>query len=125
MKDKDIEVCSCAVVHEDAVKIARDGMPGDRTIDNLSDFFKVFADPTRLRILNALFHRELCVCDLAAVLGMNQSTISHQLRILKQADLVRYRRDGKIVYYALDDDHVKTVYDQGLIHSTEKAGGDK
>jgi len=80
----------------------------------------VFGDTTRIKILYALFASEMCVCDIAALINMTQSAISHQLRILKQARLVKYRKDGKIVYYSLDDEHVKQIFDQGLHHITEK-----
>ena len=83
--------------------------------------FKTFGDPTRIRILTALSRRELCVCDIAELLGMTQSAISHQLRILKQMKLVKFRRDGKTVYYSLADSHVSTILSQGIDHVTEEA----
>lgn len=83
---------------------------------DLADLFKIFGDSTRIRILYVLFSSEMCVCDIAALLNMNQSAISHQLRVLKNARLVKNRRDGKVVYYSLDDDHVKQIFDQGLAH---------
>ena len=86
---------------------------------NLADLFKVFGDPTRIRILHALSAQELCVCDIAETLGMTQSAISHQLRILKQIHLVKYRREGKTIYYSLADDHVHTILAQGLEHVME------
>ena len=93
--------------------------PDDTTFSNLADVFKIFGDVTRLKILYALFDSELCVCDIANELNMNQSAISHQLRTLKTAKLVKNRKEGKIVYYSLDDEHVKHIFDQGLIHVTE------
>ena len=92
-------------------------------LDALADFYKVFGDPTRLRILQALMGRELCVNDLAAELEMGQSAVSHQLRILKQARLVRSRRVGKESHYALSDDHVRVVFEQGLVHVNEGSRG--
>ena len=86
---------------------------------NLADLFKVFGDPTRIRILHALSVRELCVCDIAEALGMTQSAISHQLRVLKQIHLVKYRREGKTIYYSLADSHVQTILVQGLEHVME------
>ncbi len=85
----------------------------------LADLFKIFGDPTRIRILHALSGQELCVCDIADTLGMTQSAISHQLRVLKQIQLVKYRRDGKTIYYSLADSHVYTILAQGLEHVME------
>lgn len=87
--------------------------------EELADFFKVFGDSTRIRILTVLVGEELCVCDLAETLGMNQSAVSHQLKILKQAKLIRNRREGKQVYYALADDHVATIMAMGIEHIEE------
>jgi len=111
-----IERCDCNVIHEDVVERVRREMPEEELLYDLAEFFKVFGDTTRIKILCALFSAEMCVCDIAALLGMSQSAISHQLRILKQARLVKYRKDGKVVYYSLDDDHVKKIFDQGLLH---------
>lgn len=116
----DFDRCDCNIIHEDVVNNVREHMPDEEVLLDLADLFKVFGDSTRVRILCALFHSEMCVCDIAVLLGMTKSAISHQLRILKQVKLVRSRRDGKIVYYSLDDDHVKSVFDQGLLHVTEK-----
>ena len=96
-------------------------MPDGDTLYALSDFFKVFGDPTRIRIIAALLEGEMCVYHLSQTLGMGQSAISHQLRILRTAGLVRPRRDGKTIYYALDDDHIKMIYDTGLAHIRHKA----
>lgn len=94
-------------------------MPDDEILYDLAELFKVFGDSTRVRILYTLFESERCVYDIAELLGMNQSAISHQLRVLKQARLVKYRREGKSVIYALADDHIKTIFDQGLEHVLE------
>jgi DNA-binding transcriptional ArsR family regulator len=94
-------------------------MPADEHLIDLADLFKVFGDSTRVKIICALFRAEMCVCDIAVLLGMTKSSISHQLRVLKQAKLVEYRRDGKVVYYSLADDHVKNIFDQGLLHVLE------
>lgn len=115
----DTESCSCSVIHEDIVSHARDAMPQEETLYDLAELFKVFGDTTRIKIICALFESEMCVCDIAALLCMNQSAISHQLRVLKQARLVKYRKDGKVVYYSLDDEHVKQIFDLGLIHIRE------
>jgi len=96
-------------------------MPHEESLYDLAEIFKVFGDTTRIKILYALFASEMCVCDIAVLLNMTQSAISHQLRVLKQARLVKYRKEGKIVYYSLDDDHIKQIFDQGLIHITEKS----
>lgn len=94
-------------------------MPDDETLYDLAELFKIFGDTTRVKILCALFTNEMCVCDMAALLGVTQSAVSHQLRALKQARLVKFRKEGKVVYYSLADDHVKTIFDQGLTHINE------
>ena len=111
--------CTEECVHSDIVKKVYDHLPDDEILYDLAELFKVFGDSTRVRIICALFESEMCVCDIAAVLGMTQSAISHQLRVLKQARLVKYRRDGKTVYYSLSDDHIKTIFDQAFEHITE------
>ena len=98
---------------------AHDEMPGEDTLYDLTELFRIFGDSTRIRILYVLFEAEMCVCDIAALLGMTQSAISHQLKALKNARLVKSRRDGKTVFYSLADDHVKTIIDQGLEHILE------
>lgn len=115
----DIDKCDCTIIHEDVINEVRRHMPEEEALMDLADFFKVFGDTTRVSILCALFQSEMCVCDIAALLGMTKSAISHQLRVLKQSKLVKYRRDGKVVYYSLDDDHVKNIFDQGLSHVKE------
>lgn len=115
-----VESCNCSIIHEDIVNKVKGAMPHEELLYDLAELFKVFGDTTRIKILCALFEEEMCVCDIAALLGMNQSAISHQLRVLKQARLVKYRKDGKVVYYALDDEHVKHIFDQGLIHINER-----
>jgi ArsR family transcriptional regulator len=101
------------------VAAVRKNMPDEELLLNLADFFKMFGDSTRVKIICALFNAQMCVCDIAALLGMSKSAISHQLRSLRQTKLVRFRREGKIVYYSLDDDHVKTIFDQALAHVGE------
>ncbi|MCX7710474.1 MAG: metalloregulator ArsR/SmtB family transcription factor [Clostridia bacterium] len=115
----EVERCNCNIIHEDIVREAKQNMPAEENLFELAELFKVFGDTTRVKILYALFSSEMCVCDIAALLGMTQSAISHQLRILKQSRLVKYRKDGKIVYYALNDDHIKQIFDQGLSHVNE------
>ncbi len=116
----DAEKCDCNIVHQDVVNDVLAHMPNEDDLIDLAELFKVFGDSTRVKILCALFSSELCVCDIAALLGMTKSAISHQLRVLKQAKLVKNRRDGKTVFYSLDDNHVKTIFDQGIHHITEK-----
>lgn len=111
--------CTCTVIHEDIVNQVREQMPQEETLYDLAELFKVFGDTTRIKIICALFESEMCVCDIATLLNMNQSAISHQLRVLKQSRLVKYRKDGKIVYYSLDDEHIKQIFDLGLIHIRE------
>lgn len=119
-KDKEpVEQCEFIHVHEDIVKKVNEQMPDEEKLYDLADFFKIFADSTRIKILYVLVCSEMCVCDLAQLLGMTQSAISHQLRTLKQMDLVRYRREGKTVFYSLADGHIKTILSQGLEHVTE------
>ena len=113
---ENIEVCECVHTHKNIKKRA---ISDDNTLYALADLFKVFGDPTRIRILYALSAQELCVCDIASVLDMTQSAISHQLRILKQMKLVKFRREGKTVYYSLADSHVETILNQGLDHVLE------
>ena len=117
--DKNIEFCNCSTIHEDVVDKVRNLIPPAETLYDLAELFKVFGDSTRIKILCVLFETEMCVCDIAALLNMIQSAISHQLRVLKNARLVKYRREGKVVYYSLDDQHVKQIFDQGLIHIKE------
>ena len=119
-KKDNIETCNCTIIHEDIINKVKECIPEEEILYDLADLFKVLGDSTRIRILCALFQAEMCVCDIAALLGMTQSAISHQLRVLKQARLVKYKREGKVVYYSLDDEHVKSIFDQGLIHISEK-----
>jgi ArsR family transcriptional regulator, lead/cadmium/zinc/bismuth-responsive transcriptional repressor len=116
---KNIYACKVPVVHEDLVLQAKKKMPDDGLIRKTGDFFKILGDPSRIKIINALFYSALCVGDLAAVLDMSQSAVSHQLKLLKSANLVRYRKDGKVVTYSLPDDHVRRIYEQGLLHVKE------
>ncbi|MDD2446304.1 MAG: metalloregulator ArsR/SmtB family transcription factor [Tissierellia bacterium] len=121
MADKiKVEKCDCTIIHEDVVERATKNMPNEELLYDLAELFKVFGDSTRVRILCALDEAEMCVCDIASVLNMTQSAISHQLRVLKQARLVKNRRDGKVVYYSLDDEHVRTIFDDGLAHIKEQ-----
>lgn len=123
-KEFEIDRCNCNVIHDDIVEKVRLKMSDEEDLYDLAELFKIFGDTTRIRILSALFEAEMCVCDIAFLLNMTQSAISHQLRVLKQAHLVKYRKEGKVVFYSLDDEHVKQIIDQGLIHIFEnKRGG--
>jgi len=119
-KIEPIERCQCDVIHEDIVNQVKAKMPQEEILYDLAELFKVFGDSTRIRILWALDEAEICVCDIAFLLNMTQSAISHQLRILKQANLVKNRKEGKIVFYSLNDEHVKQIFNQGLIHISEE-----
>ena len=110
------DICQLYYVDEERVARARARMRDDRTIVDLAETFKVLAEPTRVRILHAISEEELCVCDIAAVVNATQSAISHQLRILRSARLVKSRKDGKMVYYSLDDDHVRCLFEEGIRH---------
>lgn len=118
--DINSEFCSVSIIHEDVVKEVAEKMPDDGSLERLADFFKVFGDSTRIRILWALSESEMCVCDIAALLNASQSSISHQLRVLKQNALVKNKKVGKVVYYSLKDEHIKEIFSQGFIHINEK-----
>ena len=115
---KETLVCECTVIHQEVIDKIK--LPEEELLYDLGDFFKILGDSTRIKILSALFQSEMCVCDIAALLGMTQLAISHQLRVLKQGRLVKHRKEGKVVYYSLDDDHIKHIVDQGLTHISEK-----
>lgn len=111
--------CEVISVNEEKVKEIRSKLLADETIFDLAELFKVFGDSTRMKIICALLEEELCVCDIASITNSTPSAISHQLRVLKQAKLVKYRKEGKTVYYSLDDDHVKEIYEKGREHIEE------
>ena len=117
--ENDAPHCEFMCVHADTVDRITSTMPDEDTLIDLSELFKVFGDSTRIKILTALSHGELCVCDLSKLVGMTSSAVSHQLKILRSAKLVSCRRDGKTVFYALADDHVTTITRQGLEHVNE------
>lgn len=116
---KVIENCSSNIIHDDILTKVKDRLPADEVLYDLAEVFKVFGDSTRIKILCSLFENEMCVCDMAALLNITQSAVSHQLRVLKQARLVKFRREGKVVYYSLDDEHVKNIFNEGLNHVME------
>lgn len=111
--------CDCNHIHSDTVEKAKKNLPLDEEIFDLAEFFKVFADSTRIKILWVLHESEMCVCDIAAALNMTKSAVSHQLKSLRQANLVKNRKDGKVVYYALSDDHVKEIFEMAVEHLEE------
>ena len=110
---------SCNIIHKDVVEEVKDKLPQEEILYDLAELFKVFGDSTRIKIICSLFESEMCVCDLSALLNISQSAISHQLRVLKSARLVKFRRAGKVIYYSLDDEHIKQIFDAGLHHITE------
>ncbi len=118
--EKQLESCSdgCAV-HEEIVNNVRDILPAEEMLYDLAELFKVFGDSTRIKILYVLLESEMCVCDIAELLNMTQSAISHQLRVLKQSSLVKFRREGKAIFYSLADNHVVTILNQGMDHVGE------
>lgn len=114
------DICEVQCVHPDAVRMARNAQPSEPSLQEATLLLKAVADPTRLRLLSALATTELCVCDLAAVLGMSESAISHQLRVLRSSRLVTYRKAGRIAYYRLNDHHVTDLLTGVLEHAAEK-----
>ena len=118
-KKKVSGVCSQPLIHEDIVERVQKKMPDENKLYDLAELFKVFGDSTRIKFIWALFESEMCVCDIAYLLNMTQSAISHQLRVLKAARLVRYRREGKTIYYSLDDSHVQQIFEMGMEHILE------
>ena len=113
------DVCQEECVHEERVTMAKSQMPSSELLLDLANLFKVFGDHTRMRILQALHSSELCVCDLVDILDMSQSAISHQLRVLRASKIVKYRKEGKNVFYSLDDKHVYTLIEVGMDHVQE------
>ena len=111
--------CDCVAIHEEVVKKVRDMMPEVDQFSALAELYRMFSDQTRVQILWALQCSEMCVCDLAVLLNMTKSAISHQLKSLRQTNLVKFRKEGKIVYYSLADDHVKFIFDSGFAHVNE------
>lgn len=116
---ENLEQSKFLVIDEKKAKEICDNIPLEEEIYDLSDLFKIFSDSTRIKILSILFESEMCVYDLASILNMSQSAISHQLRLLKQSKLVKHRRDGKIIFYSLADEHIRTIIDNGLEHIQE------
>lgn len=114
-----LDMCSEYAIHQDTLSYIHERALNDSTVNDLADFFKMFGDPTRLRILHALSVAEMCVCDLCEYLGMNQPAVSHQLKILRHGRLIKHRREGRNVYYSLDDEHIEQIMKVGLEHLME------
>lgn len=114
--------CEITCFHEDVVEEVRKKLIGEEKSALLAEVFKAMGDPTRIKIINALYEAELCVCDIAYLLGMSQSAISHQLRVLRALKLIKNRKEGKIVYYSLDDHHIISLFRQGLDHIEHRHG---
>lgn len=119
MEKEKIETCEYMHAHKDIIKKVNDSMPQEESLYDLAEFFKVFGDSTRIKILYVLLQSEMCVCDLAQILGVTQSAVSHQLRMLKQMQLVKFRREGKAIFYSLSDMHIKNILSQGYEHINE------
>jgi len=117
--DMELDRSDCTVIHQEVVDRDRETMPNDDLLLDLADTFKLFSDSTRLKILYALMEAEMCVCDISVLLGMSKSSVSHQLRVLKQSNLVKYRKAGRVIYYSLADDHVRTICRMGMEHVLE------
>lgn len=115
----EIAVCDCESIHEDVVAAVRTQLPEEDLMIDMAEAFRIFGDSTRVRILFALKAHEMCVCDISVLLGMTKSAVSHQLRILKQVNLVKYRKVGRVVYYSLADEHVKTIFSACMDHVME------
>ena len=119
MERESVPCCEQDLLHEDLIVSVEKELPEDEVLYDLAELFKMFADSTRVKILYALFESELCVCDIAKVLNLTQSAVSHQLRILKGGKLVKYRREGKVVFYSLADEHVRSIIELGMEHISE------
>lgn len=113
--------CDCEVLHEEIVEEVKKSMADDEALADISDFFRIFGDSTRIKILWALDKSELCVCDIAVLISMTKSAVSHQLRVLKDARLVKSRREGRVIFYSLADAHVKDIFEKAVEHLAEKS----
>lgn len=118
-ENNELQTCEYMHAHPDLVQKVNDDMPDEEILYDLAELYKIFGDSTRIKILFVLFEAEMCVCDIANVLNMTSSAISHQLRVLKNSHLVKFRKEGKSVFYSLADDHVRTILGQGMEHICE------
>lgn len=114
------DICECTIIHQDLVDKNKKELLPDKLLLEVADFFKIFSDKTRLKIVTILLKDELCVCDIATILGMSHSSISHQLRVLRQYKIVKNRKEGKVVYYSLDDNHISNIVNQSIEHYIHK-----
>ena len=114
-----VDNCNCTIIHHKIIDEVRKYMLEENILSDLADLFNVFGDTTRIKILHVLSKSEMCVCDISALINMNRSSVSHQLKTLRRAKLVKYRKEGKIVYYSLSNGHVKQVFNEGLVHLIE------
>lgn len=119
MHKEEVACCAETELHEANISLAQNNLPSDESIYDAAELFKVFGDSTRMKILYLLLESELCVCDIVALLGATQSAVSHQLRILKQSRLIRFRKQGRSVFYSLADEHVRKILDNGMEHIME------
>lgn len=115
------DACECHIIHQDVVNNVKSKMLSENLINDLANFYKVFSDKTRLKIITMLLEAEMCVCDISHILGMSQSATSHQLRVLRQYKIVKNRKEGKTVYYSLDDEHIDNILKQGIEHHIHKS----
>lgn len=120
MKNESIDICEVSVIHDDVLERVREKMPPEEPVYEVSELFKVFGDSTRSRIICALNIEEMCVCDLATLLNMTHSAVSHQLRLLKVSRIVKSRKEGRVVYYSLDDTHIAEIFAMAFDHVMEK-----
>lgn len=120
MKNEVVDTCEVSVIHDDVLKRVREKIPPEEPVYEVSELFKVFGDSTRARIICALNIEEMCVCDLAALLNMTHSAVSHQLRLLKVSRIVKSRKEGRVVYYSLDDTHIAEIFAMAFEHVMEK-----
>ena len=116
---ENIAECEFKHIHQDIIETVRENMPEEDILVDLAELFKVLGDQTRIKIIFILFKEEMCVCDIAELVGMTQSAISHQLRLLKQSKLVKFRREGKTIFYSLDDEHIEQIVKKGSEHIEE------
>ncbi len=119
-EEYDTAVCQSTAIHGDVVQEVNSKLTADEALLEMADLFKAMSDPTRLKIINALLIHEMCVCDLTAVLNLTQPAVSHHLKALRQARLVKYRREGKAAYYSLDDEHIQLLFNQCRTHVAEE-----
>lgn len=124
MEKKEL-ICDCNIIHQESVNIALQNRPDILELERLSELFKILGDLTRIKILWSLDNHEMCVCDIANVLNMTKSSVSHQLAVLRSAGIVKYRKAGKEVYYTLDDEHIKKLYEIGVEHIDHKLKGEE